>query len=487
MPQLLDTAKPSPRAVILAVQLPGASDAEFASSLEEISRLGKTLGLSIVGRVTQKRARLAPGVVVGEGKLRELARWTGGSGKVHVGPPQTKKSAKQRAERDGIEPREEEEAARDSAGESAEQSAETGDAASPTETAADAALPESQRAGVVLVDHDLTPSQAKNLENATGAEVIDRSGVILAIFQRHARSREARLQVEIARLTYLAPRLRETGLGQDRQGGGIGGKGAGESSAELDRRKIRDRIAELRQELAAIERESTTRRKRRGELNKVALVGYTNAGKSSWMRALTGSAVLVQDKLFATLDTTVRALQPETTPRVLVSDTVGFIKKLPHDLVASFRSTLDEARECDLLVQVVDAADPAFPSQIEVTREVLHDIQADESPSLLVLNKADRLSPEQRERLRAEYPSALLLSCRDRADVATLHAAIAAHFEQGMSEAELVIPYALGRLVAEAHANTRVLHEEHKADGTHLRLRAAPEQLAKLRSQLPSQ
>jgi GTP-binding protein HflX len=473
MTQMFDTAKPLPRAVILAVHLPEVSDAEFASSLEEIARLGKTLGLAIVGRVTQKRARLAPGVVVGEGKLRELARWTGGSGKVHVGPPQTKQARR----RDEVAEAPPEDEAR-------EADERTGAGAETSDATPQSPLPEQQRAGVVLVDHDLTPSQAKNLENATGAEVIDRSGVILAIFQRHARSREARLQVEIARLTYLAPRLRETGLGQDRQGGGIGGKGAGESSAELDRRKIRDRIAELRQELAAIERESSTRRKRRSERGRVALVGYTNAGKSSWMRALTGSEVLVQDKLFATLDTTVRALQPATTPRILVSDTVGFIKKLPHDLVASFRSTLDEARECDLLVHVVDASDPAFPSQIEVTREVLHDIGADESPALLVLNKADRLTPEERGRLAAEHPSALLLSSRDAQDVATLHAALAAHFEQGMSEAELVIPYAQSRLVAEAHASTRVLSEQHAEDGTHLRIKAAPEQLAKLRAAL---
>jgi GTP-binding protein HflX len=463
MSQLFDTAKPLPRAVILAVQLPDVSDAELASSLEEIARLGKTLGLGIVGRVTQRRARLAPGVVVGEGKLRELARWTGGTGKVHVGPP-LKKQGPKRPEQEDVEER----AAADEEASAAEREA----------------LPPGERAGVVLVDHDLTPSQARNLENATGAEVIDRSGLILAIFQRHARSREARLQVEIARLTYIAPRLRETGIGQDRQGGGIGAKGAGETSAELDRRKIRDRIAELRHELAAIERESSTRRKRRGELNKVALVGYTNAGKSSWMRALTGSDVLVQDKLFATLDTTVRALQPETTPRILVSDTVGFIKKLPHDLVASFRSTLDEAREGDLLVHVVDASDPAFPAQIEVTRAVLHDIGADASPALLVLNKADRLSPEERARLAAEHPNALLLSSRDPADVARLHARIASHFERDMAEAELVIPYAKSKLVAEAHASARVLSEEHKEDGTHLRLRAAPEQLAKLKAQL---
>ncbi|HEU4429104.1 MAG TPA: GTPase HflX [Myxococcota bacterium] len=478
MSQLFDTAKPLSRAVILGVQTQGVSDADFASSLEEIARLGKTLGLTIVGRVTQKRARLAPGVVVGEGKLAELARWTGGPGNVYVGPPLTKRQQEERAARRG-EPA----SASDTAHEDDAEAAERTDAES-TATAARGALPKQERASVVLVDHDLSPSQARNLEKACEAEVIDRSGVILAIFQRHARSREARLQVEIARLQYVAPRLREAALGADRQGGGIGGKGAGESSAELDRRKIRDRIAELRQELASIERDSATRRKRRGELEKVALVGYTNAGKSSWMRALTGSDVLVQDKLFATLDTTVRALQPESSPRILVSDTVGFIKKLPHDLVASFRSTLDEARECNLLVQVVDASDPAFPAQIEVTREVLHEIAADESPSLLVLNKSDRLTPDERERLRNEYPHALLLSVRNPADVTTLRDRIRAHFERSMEDAELVIPYALGKLVAEAHKTTRVISEQHKEDGTHIRVRGSLEQLAKLRAAL---
>ena len=338
------------------------------------------------------------------------------------------------------------------------------------------------RADVVLVDHDLTPSQARNLERATGAEVLDRSAVILAIFQRHARSREARLQVEIARLAYLAPRLRETGGGKDRQGGGIGGRGAGESSIELDRRKVRDRIAELRAELAQIERDAGTRRKRRSEHATVALVGYTNAGKSSWMRMLTGSGVLVEDKLFATLDTTVRALHPETTPRILVSDTVGFIKKLPHDLVASFRSTLDEARDCDLLLHVVDASDASFPAQMEVTRDVLAEIGATDSPRLLVLNKADRIDADTRDRLATEWPDAILVSAKDPADIAALRERILAFFERDMEEADLFVPYTKQRLVGEAHTNARVLAERHDEAGTHLRLRARPDVLARLRA-----
>ncbi len=450
------TAPPRPRAVLLGVQLPGVTEAELASSLDELGRLGKTLGLEVVARVTQRRPRLAPGAVVGEGKLRELAGLTGGTGVVPVGPPGRKRRAVE--DPDGAD------------GPPEEASAEV--AGGPA------------RARVVLVDHELSPSQARNLGRATGAEVLDRSAVILAIFQRHARSREARLQVEIARLSYLAPRLRETGGGRDRQGGGIGGRGAGESALELDRRKVRDRIAELRDELAEIERESGTRRKRRSAQNTVALVGYTNAGKSSWMRVLTGSGVRVADELFATLDTTVRALQPETTPRILVSDTVGFIKKLPHDLVASFRSTLDEARDCELLLHVVDAADPARAAQIEVAREVLASIGATESPRLLLLNKVDRLDAPARERLASEWPDALLLSSRDPADVAALRSRIVAFFERDMVEAELLVPYAKQRVVSEAHATARVLSEAHDEGGTKLRVRATPETLARLRAAL---
>jgi GTP-binding protein HflX len=451
-----ETRAPRPRAVLLGVQLPNVSDDDFASSLAELTRLAKTLGLQVVARVTQRRGRLAPGAVVGEGKLRELARWTGGTGVVPVGPPKPRRSA------------------------------DAGDDEAPEEDGPgdDAPVAPGERASVVLVDADLTPSQARNLERATSAEVLDRTAVILAIFQRHARSREARLQVEIARLKYMAPRLRETGGGRDREGGGIGGRGAGESASELERRKVRDRIAELRAELAGIEREAGTRRTRRSDQPTVALVGYTNAGKSSWMRALTGSGVLVADELFATLDTTVRALRPETVPRILVSDTVGFIKKLPHDLVASFRSTLEEARDSDLLVHVVDASDPSFRAQVEVTRQVLAEIGAVDAPRLVVLNKADRLDDAARSRLASEWPEALVLSARDPGDVARLRERLVAFFERGAVEAELVVPWSKQRVVAAAHERARVLEARSEADGTHLRLRARPDVLARLREEL---
>ena len=259
---------------------------------------------------------------------------------------------------------------------------------------------------MILVDHEISPSQARNLEKEVGCEVMDRTMVILEIFHRHARSRVARAQVEIARLGYMAPRLREAAKlagPKDRARSGTGGRGGGESHGELDRRKIRDRIAELQEELDAMDVERKTQRARRQErqgLARVALVGYTNAGKSTLMRALTGSEVLVADKLFATLDTTVRALHPETVPRVLVSDTVGFIKNLPHGLVASFKSTLDEALEASLLAHVVDASDPGFERQLAVTEEVLDEIGAKAVPRLLVFNKIDRVGDADEPRAR---------------------------------------------------------------------------------------
>ena len=450
---LVSPAGKRPKAVVVGVQLSDVSEQEHTSSLEELERLASTLGLEAIGRVTQKRDHLATNAVLGDGKLQELASWTGGSGVVPSGA--IRKKRKIDASDD-----DEEEFEDEYDDELAEQPS----------GAFGNALP--ARATVVLVDHDLSPSQARNLERATGAEVLDRTSVILEIFQRHARTREARLQVEIARLAYSAPRLRQTG-GSDRQRGGIGGKGAGESSLELDRRKIRDRIAELRHELANIEREAGVRRKRRSEAATVALVGYTNAGKSSWMRALTGGEVYVADKLFATLDTTVRVLVPETHPRILVSDTVGFIKKLPHDLVASFRSTLEEAREANLLLHVLDASDPAFRQQFEVTRTVLAELHADDAPSLVLLNKVDKLNAEERAALAEEFPGALQVSARNTEDKARVHGALVHFFEKDMLEETFTIPYAKQALTSRLHEETRVLSETYDDEGAVVTVRAS--------------
>ena len=384
-----------------AVQLPGVSDLEFEASLTELHQLAKTLGFEVVGRFTQKRARFDPAAYFGVGKREEL-----------------------RAMQDGVD--------------------------------------------VILVDHEISPSQAFNLEKEVGREVMDRTMVILEIFHRHARSRAARAQVEIARLGYMAPRLREAAKQagpKDRARSGTGGRSGGESHGELDRRKIRDRIAELQKELDAMHLGRTTQRARRQArqgLARVALVGYTNAGKSTLMRALTGSEALVADKLFATLDTTVRALQPESVPPVLVSDTVGFIKNLPHGLVASFKSTLDETLEASLLAHVVDASDPGSERQLAVTEAVLDEIGAKAVPRLLVFNKIDRAGDAagQRQReaaLRAGYPGCIVMSARRAADVAMLREAIAAFFQRDLVEAELFLPWAAQKVRGEIFATCKVL------------------------------
>jgi GTP-binding protein HflX len=394
-------------AVLVAVQLPGVSDPDFAESLAELRRLATTLGVETLAQeIVQRRDSLDPGAVIGTGKREELAR-----------------------------------------------------------------LIEGGAADLVLVDHEIGPSQARNLEKACGAEVMDRTAVILEIFRRHARSRAAQLQVEMVRLKYLAPRMREQGKGKgDRQRGGIGGKGAGESALELDRRKIRDRIAELAEELEAIDGERRTRRARRQDVARVALVGYTNAGKSTLMRGLTGSDVLVADKLFATLDTTVRTLAPPTQPKVLVSDTVGFIRSLPHDLVASFKSTLEEAVEASLLLHVADASDPALERHIEVTEQVLAEIGAGGVPRWLVLNKADRVADPSS--LVARFPDAVVLSARRPDDVAALHRRLADHFAADLEERELRVPYDQQARRAEIFARCQVLEERYEEDAVVFRVRA---------------
>jgi GTP-binding protein HflX len=419
-----DPSQKPPRAVVAAVQLPGTSDAEFDASLTELRQLAKTLGFEVVATFTQKRAGFDATAYFGLGKRQEL--------------------------RDFVQ----------------------------------------QRADLVLVDHEISPSQAFNLGKEVGCEVLDRTMVILEIFHRHASSRAAKAQVEIARLGYMGPRMREAAKQagpKDRARSGTGGRSGGESHGELDRRKIRDRIAELQKELDAMHLERRTQRARRQErqgLARVALVGYTNAGKSTLMRALTGNEALVADKLFATLDTTVRALHPESVPRVLVSDTVGFIKNLPHGLVASFKSTLDEALEASLLAHVVDASDPGFERQLAVTEGVLDEIGAKGVPRLLVFNKIDRGGDEAA--LRAKYPGCIVMSARREGDVAKLREAIAAFFRRRLVEAELFLPWSAQRLRGEIFAACEVLEEHADGEGVLLRVRGEPETVQRLREQLQS-
>ena len=443
-----------PKALLVSIKTPEISEVEAEESLLELERLVTTLGFDVVAKESQNRNNTTSSMAVGEGKLKILAQHTGGKGYIERAAFAKKSKAALKFD-DNQEGDEDQGPELDSH-----------DIFSPEETA-----------DVTVFDCDLTPSQMRNLETALGTEVLDRSGVIIEIFSRHANTRTARLQVEIARLNYLAPRLRETGGPSERQAG----QGSGETSIELDKRNIRHRVTELKRELELVQKKQEGRRMQRSEQLTVALVGYTNAGKSSTMRALTGSQVLVEDKLFATLDTTVRALSPETSPRVLITDTVGFIKKLPHDLVASFKSTLDEALHASLLLYVVDASDPTFTSQLEVTHEVLGEVGAKDTPSFVVLNKSDQLSAEQQSQLKKEFPLAVLMSSRNPDDIKILRDKIMEVFEKDMIEEDIFAPYTLKGIVGEIRSNMRVVGEKFKNEGVLYTVRARPNDLKRLK------
>jgi GTP-binding protein HflX len=279
-------------------------------------------------------------------------------------------------------------------------------------------------ADLVIFDDDLTPAQVRNLEKAMGLKVVDRSELILDIFARRARTRESRLQVELAQLQYMLPRLTGMWRHLERQAGGIGTRGPGETQLETDRRIVRERVARLKSALQGVERERETQRARRRHAFRVALVGYTNAGKSTLFNALTRAQVLVEDRLFATLDATTRPMVSPERRRALLTDTVGFIRKLPHHLVASFHSTLVEAIEADLLLHVVDGADPRFRRQISAVEEVLDRILEGPRPTTLVFNKADRIDEASAAALRIEYPESFVVSGRDGSGLDRLRAAI---------------------------------------------------------------
>jgi len=446
-------------AIAASVQLPGVSDVEFEASLTELRELAKTLGFTVIRTFTQKRSGFDSTAYLGVGKRQEIRRFVNSEPVSETGTDQAPQNPLHRLSNfvEGLD-----------------------DEVSP------------HPIDVIFVDHEISPSQARHLENEVGCQVMDRTMVILEIFHRNARSPAARAQVEIARLGYLAPRLREAAKlagPQGRQRSGVGGRGAGESHTELDKRKIRDRIAELQKEIAAMDVERKTQRARRQAhqgLASVALVGYTNAGKSTLMRALTGSEVLVANKLFATLDTTVRTLYPESVPRVLVSDTVGFIKNLPHGLVASFKSTLEEALDASLLLHVIDASDPGFERQIETTEEVLKEIDALDVPRFRIFNKIDHVGDaatqaEHEATLRAAYPDCIVMSARRPDDVAKLHRAIVAFFHKDLVEAELFLPWSAQQLRGEIFARCEVLDERADDEGAFFRVRSEQSVLDSLR------
>lgn len=390
------------------VQLSNETDEDVQLSFEELARLIETLGGKIVGTIFQKRSTPSAATFIGKGKVDEIEKEL-----------------------------------------------------------------KAKRCTLVVFDGELSGGQQKNLEEGLKCRVIDRTGIILDIFSRHARTREAKSQVELASLEYLSSRLTRRWTHLERQRGGIGTRGgAGERQIELDRRMIRDRISKLKQELQHMAAERAVQSLHRDRFLRVAIVGYTNAGKSTLMNNLTHSQVLVDDRLFATLDSTVRIIDPKTRPPILLSDTVGFIKKLPHGLVASFRSTLREVLEADLLLHVVDLSSPQYEEQIKVTQEVLDEIGAGDKPSLLVFNKADLVKefylPKLLER---SYIDSLVVSAVRPDDMTRLRNTIYEFFERDMLELEVIVSYQDTWLQSQIHEYSKVLGKEYLEEGAKFRIR----------------
>jgi GTP-binding protein HflX len=396
---LHSTAPTTERAILVGVELPKAR-IPVDESLEELARLADTAGLEVVGQAVQVLRRIHPATFIGAGKVAA----------VHD-------------------------------------------------------LLESTHANVVVFDDALSAAQQRNLEKSLACKVVDRSALILDIFAQRARTTEGKLQVELAQLQYLLPRLTRQWTHLSRLGGGVGTRGPGETQLEVDRRRVRERITMLRRRLEDVAR---TRRLHRSErsaapIPTVALVGYTNAGKSTLMNALTQAGVLVEDRLFATLDPTVRRLRLPGGLTVALADTVGFIHKLPHQLVEAFKSTLEQVRTADLLLHVIDVSHPSWPEHRRVVDEVLEEIGAGKVARLPVLNKCDRLAGEVE---RGAHPSdGVVISARTGAGLPALLVAVETALSRDLARVRLEIPSARGDLVARLRSAGRVL-EEYYRDGT---------------------
>lgn len=432
------------RALLISIRTPHVKTSEINESLAELGRLVGTLGFTVVATKTQKQNSTKRLSVLGSGKLEELARITG--------------------EQDNPDP--------------------DGSLANIDEQVLSDFLsaPKAKLyANVVVFDCELSPMQLHNVEDVLGVKVFDRSAIIIEIFSRHASTRTAKLQVELARLNYLTPRLRSEHSGDHER---HSGRGTGESIFAIERRNIRDKQAELRRELKNAQNEMQERRSSRAQELCVALVGYTNAGKSSLMRGLTGSQVLVEDKLFATLDTTVRLLSPATQPKILISDTVGFIKKLPQDLAPAFYSTLEEAKDADLLLCVVDAADENFRSQLAVVDDVLQQLKVDNNRRLLLLNKVDCLTQSERQALTALYPQGLQICAHNAHDITLVHQAIQDFLAGQMCAACFNIPYSASGIMGEIHSKMQVIDEQYHEEGMRLTVKGSTIALERLHKML---
>ena len=411
------------RVVLVGVWTDGSA-AQAEASLAELARLAETAGSQVLDALVQRRERPDPATYIGAGKVLEVREAVLATG-----------------------------------------------------------------ADTVICDGELTPGQLRQLEAKLKVKVIDRTALILDIFAQHARSREGKAQVELAQLSYFLPRLRGWGESLSRQAGGPGGgsdggvgtRGPGETKLETDRRRIHHRIAKLRREIAAMRtvRETKRGRRRANEVPNVAIVGYTNAGKSSLLNVITGAEVLVQDALFATLDPTTRRASTPQGRDYTLTDTVGFVRHLPHQLVEAFRSTLEETADADLVLHVVDGADPMPERQVNAVREVLAEITERRDtpmpPELVVVNKIDNADELVLSRLRCLLPEASFVSAQTGAGINDLLQRIADALPQPQIEVDALVPWTQGALVARVHAEGELLATDHTEDGTRLRARVRPD------------
>jgi GTPase len=386
--------------------------------LDELAALADSAGADTVSRIVQNRREPDPGMFIGRGKLEELHR------EVHV-----------------------------------------------------------REAESVILDQELTPGQLRSLEERLGVKVIDRTALILDIFALHARSREGKAQVELAQLNYLLPRLRGWGEAMSRLGGGIGTRGPGETKMEVDRQHIRRRIAKLRRDIKSLAKTRDLKRARRQDsgLAQIAIAGYTNAGKSTLMNRITGAEVVVADQLFATLDPTTRRIDLPGRRSAVVSDTVGFVEKLPHDLVEAFRSTLEEVALADLIVHVADAASPVLDEQVDAVRRVLGEIGAGQIPEVLALNKIDRLAGSARARIARRFPGSVPVSALTGEGTEGLLEELAERIPRPPVKVSLLVPFGREDVTARLYREAEVLSTETDTDGTIVRARVGLRLLSAIR------
>lgn len=344
-----------------------------------------------------------------------------------------------------------------------------------------ASLCSAKESDVIICDDDLNPSQVKNLEKITNIKVIDRSELILDIFATHARTRQAKLQVDLAQKEYMLPRLKHLWTHLERIEGGIGMRGPGEKQLEIDRRIASKKIVDLKKKLSKIKKIKLQQLESRKNFIKISLVGYTNSGKSTLMNALTGANVLVEDKLFATLDTKTKDLKLGKGKDILLSDTVGFIKKLPHHLVSSFNATLEEAKQADLLLHVIDSSSPQAEGQIKSVNKVLRDLECDKKPTIMIFNKMDAvidLSPIVI--FKKIYKNSITISAKSGQGLDDLKKLISSHIDKDCKEVQLICNNSCGKLTSYVHENINIINKSYKDNKIYFDLSVTQDQLNKL-------